>query len=88
MSAKNSSGCCQPHNVHFECVTSEHFVQWCDNVKIVCQEVWALHRMFEYLPYYGMQFALNSVGHVGMNIVMQQVDAFIKFNETFDNWLW
>jgi len=27
--------------------------------------------MFEYLPEHGMQSALNSVGHMGMNIVQQ-----------------
>jgi len=25
-----------PHNIHLECVTSEHFIQWCENVKILC----------------------------------------------------
>jgi hypothetical protein len=39
-----------PHNIHLQFVTSEHFIRWCESVKILCQYVWALYRMFEYLP--------------------------------------
>jgi hypothetical protein len=35
--------------------------------------------LFKRLPLHGIQVVLNSMGHMGIDIVMQQDDAFTEF---------
>jgi hypothetical protein len=36
---------------------------------------WAVCRIFEYLPLLGIKLVVNSVGHMGIGIAVQQEDA-------------
>jgi len=45
-------------------------------VEITWQYMWATLRMFRHLPLLGVKLIMNSLGHMGIDIAVQQEDVF------------